>query len=148
MSVGRICTREVLLADQDESTAEATRRMRSNNVGTLVVIDRDDRRPLGLITDRDIAMRVVAEGKHPDETLVREILTDDPITVVESTPIEDALARMRSHGRRRVLVTGEDGALVGLLAMDDILELLAEEMAEIGDLIERQEPLLRRWSNQ
>lgn len=148
MSVGRMCTREVLLADQDESTAEATRRMRSNNVGTLVVIDRDDRRPLGLITDRDIAMRVVAEGKHPDETLVREILTDDPITVVESTPIEDALARMRSDGRRRVLVTGEDGALVGLLAMDDILELLAEEMAEIGELIERQEPLLRRWSNQ
>jgi predicted transcriptional regulator len=143
-----MCTREVLLADQDESTAEATRRMRSNNVGTLVVIDRDDRRPLGLITDRDIAMRVVAEGKHPDETLVREILTDDPITVVESTPIEDALARMRSDGRRRVLVTGEDGALVGLLAMDDILELLAEEMAEIGELIERQEPLLRRWSNQ
>jgi CBS domain-containing protein len=147
MSVGRICTREVLLADQDETTAEAARRMRSNNVGTLVVIDRDDRRPLGLITDRDIAMRVVAESKHPDETLVREILTDDPITVVESTPIEDALSKMRSHGRRRVLVTGDDGELVGLLAMDDILELLAEEMAEIGELIEHQEPLLRRWSN-
>lgn len=148
MSVGRICTREVILADQDETTAEAARRMQSNNVGTLVIIDRDDRRPLGLITDRDITMRVVAEGQHPDETLVRDILTDDPVTVVESTPIEDALSKMRSHGRRRVLVTGGDGALVGLLAMDDILELLAEEMAEIGELIERQEPLLRRWSNQ
>ncbi len=146
MSVGRVCTREVLLADQDATTREAAERMRSHNVGTLVVVDRDDRRPLGLVTDRDLAMRVVAAGRHPEKTLVREIMSDEPVTVVESTAIEDALTKMRSHGRRRLLVTADSGELVGLLSIDDILELLAEEMAEIGDLIDRQAPLLRRWS--
>lgn len=139
MSVGRICTRIVELADPDESVRSVASRMVERRVGTLVVADAS-RRPIGVVTDRDLVARVLAEGKSGDETTVVEVMTRAPSTVDEETPIERALALMRTHAVRRLPVVGSDGVLIGLVSLDDILSLLAEEFREIGTLIEKEMP--------
>ena len=139
MSVGRICTRYVDLADAEETTQAAAQRMRDRKVGTLVILDRA-RRPVGILTDRDLVTRAVARGKDPRQTLVGEVMTRDPMTISEGAPIEQALSLMRSGSFRRVPVTGSDGALVGLVSLDDILSLLAEEFTQVGTLVEKEMP--------
>jgi CBS domain-containing protein len=140
MSVGRICLREVDLADPAEPVREAADRMRTRRVGTLVIVDAAGR-PVGVVTDRDLALRVVAAGRDPHTTSVGEVMTQDPRTVSETTPIESALSLMRSGSFRRVPVVNDDGKLVGIMSLDDALGLLAEEFALIGGLIEREQPV-------
>ena len=84
MTVGRICVRDVHIAEPDESVRVATRRMRKVDVGALIVTD-DKRNPIGILTDRDVALRCVAEGQEPDDTPVSEIMTA-PCFVSPSLP--------------------------------------------------------------
>ncbi|MDX1649558.1 MAG: CBS domain-containing protein [Myxococcota bacterium] len=136
MSIGRICIREVHVADPDESLLEAARRMRDRDVGTLVVVDAE-RRPVGILTDRDLATRCVAAGCDPAVTKVGSAMTVPVTTAVESTPIEEGIARMSGVPARRLVVVDEDDHLVGVLALDDVLELLVEEMETLGRLVRR-----------
>jgi len=129
--------REVRVASPDESVREAARRMQKADVGTLVVVD-GERRPLGVLTDRDVALRCVAEGRDPERTPVAALMTAPATCVRESTPIEDALARMVAIRARRLAVTDDAGRLVGILALDDVVELLAEEAGQIGRLLARR----------
>lgn len=140
MSVGRICRREVHLADLDESVQTAAKRMRDRRVGTLLVCDPEGL-PLGIVSDRDLCARVLADGRDPRRTKVSEVMTRDPVTVRASLPIEDALKQMRSLAVRRLPVVDDQDQLVGVLSLDDVLSLLAEEMREIGELVDRQEPV-------
>jgi CBS domain-containing protein len=139
MSVGRICTRYVDLADAEETAQAAAQRMRDRQVGTLVILDRA-KKPVGILTDRDLVTRAVAQGKDPRQTYVDEVMTRNPRTISESAPIEQALALMRSGSFRRIPVIGSDGTLVGLVSLDDILSLLAEEFAQVGTLVENEMP--------
>lgn len=139
MSVGRICVREVDLADPDESAWRAAERMHQRAVGTLVVLNGTNE-PIGIITDRDLVERVMAANKDPGTTAVSEVMTPDPHTVRDDTSIEAALSLMRSGGFRRLPVVDGGGQLVGLLSLDDVLMLLAEEFAQIGQLVERETP--------
>jgi CBS domain-containing protein len=138
MSAGRICIRSVDLADPAESVAEAARRMRERGVGTLLVLD-DQRRPLGILTDRDVVLRCVAEGRDPGATPVSAVMTSPVACVRESTPIEDALRRMASVRTRRLAVTDDDGRLAGILSLDDAVELLTEEVEAVGRLLRGRE---------
>lgn len=115
MSVGRICGREVDLAEAGESVQAAAQRMNSRKVGTLVVIN-SDQEPIGLITDRDLTVRVLAEALDPLQTRVGQVLTPFPRTVREETTIEDALHIMRSAQCRRLPVVDKADKLVGCLA--------------------------------
>lgn len=119
----------------------AVRRMALHRVGALVVVD-GEARPVGIITDRDAALRCVGEGSDPATTRVAGVMTTPVRTVSETTPIEDALSLMASAATRRVVVVDGEGRLAGILAMDDVLELIVEEMRSIGRLLERQEPNL------
>lgn len=139
MSVGRICVREVDTVTPDEPASVAAERMRRRAVGTLIVVD-DVARPVGIVTDRDLMSRVIAAGRSPTETSVREVMTPAPRTVSEQTPIESALSLMRSGCFRRLPVVDHDHKLVGLITLDDILMLLAEELAQVGQLLERETP--------
>ena len=134
MSSGRICVREVNLARADESIQAAARRMEEERVGTLFILD-PEKRPRGVITDRDITVRCVALGRDPIHTPVSAVMSKPVISVLESTPIEDALAKMAAHQIRRIAVVQENGAFVGVLALDDILDLLAEETTVIGRVL-------------
>ena len=139
MTVGRICTRSVDLADCDESAQVAASRMNTRNVGTLVVID-DQKRPIGILTDRDLAIRVVGKGLDPNSTSVESVMSASPDCIEENAVIESAITLMRRGSHRRLLVVDGDGKLIGLLSLDDILDLLSEEFEEIGKLVREESP--------
>jgi len=137
MSVGRICTREVDLAELEENVVTVAQRMRDQRVGTLVILDAS-KKPIGLVTDRDLVVRVVAAGRDPHAERVREAMTPDPKVVSEESPIESALGLMRAGNFRRLPVVDREGRLVGILSLDDVLALLAEESGHIGRVVERK----------
>jgi CBS domain-containing protein len=141
MSAGRICSRDVDTASYDESVADAARRMRDRQVGSLIVVD--EQRPVGIITDRDLTVRVLAAGIDPRLTRVSEAMTPSPTTIREDDSIEAALGYMRAGRFRRLPVVGRDGRVIGILALDDVLELVAQELADIGQLLRREAP--HRW---
>ena len=134
MSVGRICVRTVHVAEPGENAREAARRMASKGVGTLIVLDHD-RRPVGFVTDRDLMFHCVAEGRDPGRTTLETVMSAPVVTAAEDLPIEDALVRMAETRVRRLAVVDAAGRLAGLLALDDVLELFAEEFATIGRLM-------------
>jgi CBS domain-containing protein len=139
MSVGRLCTREVDTAEPSETVFRAAERMHQRAVGTLVVINHS-REPIGLITDRDLVGRVLAKGRHPLETQLRDVMTSDLRTISEEAPIESALALMRDGKLRRLPVVDNNERLVGLVSLDDILMLLAEEFMDVGRLLKAKTP--------
>lgn len=141
MSVGRICVRTVDLAEGREPVQAAAQRMHARNVGTLVVLG-SDKRPVGLITDRDLAVRVLANGRDPNQTTVSDVMTPFPQTINEHTPIEVALQLMRVEKCRRLPVIDDNYQLVGVVSLDDILQLLIEEFREIGLLLRQESPQL------
>jgi CBS domain-containing protein len=139
MTIGKICQREVHLADLDESTLAAAQRMRETNVGTLIVLD-ENKKPVGILTDRDLVLRVMAVGRSPERTRVLDVMTAHPRTVTAQTPIEDVVAAMRTLGVRRMPVVTKDGRLVGIVSLDDVLALLAEELGGLGRIFEHSKP--------
>jgi CBS domain-containing protein len=141
MSVGRICVRTVHVAAPEETVRAAARRMREADVGALIVVN-EERSPIGVVTDRDVALRCVAEVRDPDATAVAAVMTAPVHGIAEETPIEEALRRMAGLAARRLAVTDDAGHLVGILALDDVLELLVEEAEAIGRLLRRRPPPL------
>lgn len=139
MTVGKICRREVDLAEPHESARAAAQRMLQRQVGSLIVVDAM-RVPIGIVTDRDLVVKVMAKGLAPDVATVREAMTSQPHYVHEDTAIEEALRAMRVHRHRRLPVVDDDGRLLGVVTMDDVVVLIAEEMQSIGKLIERESP--------
>ena len=137
MSVGRICVRTVHTASPDEAVLEAARRMAREKTGTLVVLDLE-RLPIGILNDRDVMVRCVAEGKDASSTAVSELMSTPVASVRDSMPIEEALAQMATCRVRRVPVVDNDDRLVGILALDDVIELLVEEAGTIGRLLARR----------
>lgn len=141
MSAGRVCSRMVATAWPKESIRIAARRMAEQDVGTLVVVEGDGAgEAMGIVTDRDIALRCVAVGLDPDHATIEQIMTKPVKAIDEDTPIEEAIARMADRGTRRLVVTGEGKRLVGILSMDDILGVIVEEAGPIGRLLEKQSP--------
>ncbi|MCC7014402.1 MAG: CBS domain-containing protein [Planctomycetes bacterium] len=139
MTIARICQRDVDSAMASESVRTAAQRMSSRSVGTLLVLDAQ-RRPIGILTDRDLALRVVSEGRVPATTSVEDVMTRGLVTLSDTASIDDALALMRAKAVRRLPVVGGDGRVVGLVSMDDILALMAHEMWQLGRLIARSSP--------
>jgi CBS domain-containing protein len=111
--------------------------MAAADVGTVVVLD-EHHRPVGILTDRDIALRCVAQERDPDATPVREVMSAPVSRVYESTPIESVLSQMAGRHERRLAVVDDDERLVGIVALDDVLELLAEELSTVGKLVRQR----------
>ena len=139
MTVGRLCVRDVDTADPNETVQIAADRMHSRNVGTLVVLDRAEK-PIGMITDRDLTVRVLAEGRDGNQVTVQEVMTHDIRVVDEHCPVEAALEAMRAGPYRRVPVVDRKGVLAGLLSIDDVIDLLADEFQSIRRLINKEGP--------
>jgi CBS domain-containing protein len=113
--------------------------MREKSVGTLIVVGQAGE-PVGILTDRDVITRVVAEGRSPHGTWVRDVMTPSPKTVPEETPIETVIALMRSGAFRRLPVVDKTGRLVGIVSLDDILALIADEFVDVGLLLTKEAP--------
>jgi CBS domain-containing protein len=126
--------REVVTASLDEPVAAVARRMRDQRVGCVVVIR--ERRPIGILTDRDLTVRVVAEGRDPSRTLVSDVVTYEVGALARTDGIDTAVLRMRAQGVRRMPIVDERGELVGIVTADDLVTLLSRQLADVGAGIE------------
>jgi len=140
MAVGEICNREVVVAEKTLSVVDAAQLMRKHHVGDLVVVDEKAgrKRPVGIVTDRDIVVEVVAAGVNPESLKVGDIMGPEVATVRESEGLFEALRYMRDKGVRRMPVVDSTGGLVGILTLDDLLSLLAEEMTDLAKLVSHE----------
>jgi len=140
MAVGEICNRDVVIAEKSLSVVAAAQLMRTHHVGDLVVVEEKNGRkhPAGIVTDRDIVVEVVAAGVNPESLKVGDIMGPEVATVRESEGLFEALRYMRDKGVRRMPVVDREGGLVGILTMDDLLSLLAEEMTELAKLVSHE----------
>jgi CBS domain-containing protein len=118
--------------DADKPVAYAAKMMKQENVGIAPIVD--GKRLIGTLTDRDIAVRVVAEGKSPETTRVREVASTAPVTVDPEQNLEEALRLMATHQIRRLPVVEEDGRVVGVLAQADVAE--ETKAKKTGELVE------------
>ena len=141
MAIGEICSRNTVFARRDESVATAAKLMRESHVGCLVVAEEVDgeRVPVGMLTDRDITVAVVAPGLDANAIRVGDVMSTELLTVNEDAGIAETVELMRIRGVRRLPVTDSDGRLIGLVAADDIMSLLAEEIAGLTGMISRRE---------
>jgi len=141
VDAGSVCTRGVLVIEVDATVREAASVMRERHVGDLVVVaERHGRvRPIGIVTDRDIAVGVVS---LPAETLdalsVGDLVVGDLVTVPERASVSQCVERMRAAAVRRLPVVDADGALVGILTLDDLVRVLARDMGALADLVSAQ----------
>lgn len=141
MKIAEACTRSVVVIDEIESAAAAARLMRKHHVGDVVVVRAEKGRkiPVGIVTDRDIALEVVALDVDPHSVRASELFTESRlITADADEDLEDTLETMRTHGIRRMPVLNEDGTLVGIFTVDDLLDLLAEQLSGIVHLVNVQ----------
>ena len=143
MAIGEICSRNTVFARRDESVATAARLMRESHVGCLVVAEEVDgeRVPVGMLTDRDITVAVVAPGLDANTNTIQvgDVMSTELLTVNEDAGIAETVELMRIRGVRRLPATDSDGRLIGLVAADDIMSLLAEEIAGLTGMISRRE---------
>jgi CBS domain-containing protein len=137
MSIGEICNREVIIVHRNETVQEAAKLMRQHHVGDVVVIDDHNgvRVPVGIVTDRDVVVEVVATGLDEATMTVGDIMSQDLFTVKESAGVFEAIQYMRRKTVRRLPIINDDGGLVGILTLDDVLELLSEELLDLSKLV-------------
>lgn len=149
MAIGEICNREVVIVTRETPVPEAARLMRRYHVGDLVVVEElsGRRRPVGIVTDRDIVIEVVAMDVPAEGLTVGDIMSAEVATVRESEGVYETLRYMRDKGIRRLPVVDRDGWLQGIVTLDDLLILLAEEMGAMAKLVAREidrEQVLRK----
>lgn len=128
--LGKICTKPVVTASAQMTVDQAARAMRSKNVGALVVVNAG--RPVGMLTDRDVAVEVVAKGMDPETVRVGDVMRKRPMTIREDLGILDAAKAFAKTGVRRLPVVTKNGVLVGVIAVDDLIMLLGNEMGHVS----------------
>jgi CBS domain-containing protein len=140
MQAAELCNRQVVTASRDMSIPDAARLMRDRHVGSLVVTDTSDGKPLpvGILTDRDIVIEIISRDIPLDQVTVGDIMTYALLKVTEDENIFDVAQRMRARGVRRVPVISRLGDLIGIIAADDILELLSEELSLLSKITMRE----------
>jgi len=137
MTIASICTRLPETISASDTVLVASQQMLEHDVGTLVVTDGDGQAE-GIVTDRDIVTRCVAEGVAPGRTKVRDVMTGEVHTVHEDETVERALEMMAEKEVRRLVVVNDAGRVSGIVALDDFLEGLVSSVEDIGRLLRRQ----------
>lgn len=149
MNVGQYCKHAVVTVDAGASISEASYVMRDEHVGFLVVVNEGDpaRRPVGVLTDRDIVLQIIARDVSPASVTVADVMTAKPMIATQSDDLNDLMQAMRLAGIRRVPVVDSRGALTGVIAIDDALDIVAGLLCDICGSIrneQRQEWNARR----
>ncbi len=140
MTIGEYCNRRVVITEPDTTITEAAKLMRDFHVGNLVVTEKkgDENVPLGIVTDRDLVLLVIAPQIQVDSISVKDVMSTPLVTVKEDTSFFDTLDVMHNHGMRRLPVVNEQGGLEGIITADDVLELLAEATNNLMKLTEKE----------
>ena len=140
MSAGEYCNREVIITEARQSIRDAAKLMRQQHVGTVVIVEHSiaGKIPQGMLTDRDIVVELLAQDVDPDAVAIGDVMSTALITVNEETKLLDALRLMRENSVRRLIVVERSGALVGILSLDDVIELIHEQLADVSALISNE----------
>ncbi len=141
LTAGEFCDRDVVIALRHERVTEVARRMRDHHVGSVIVVDEraDGRVPVGVLTDRDIVVGLVAvDPSYLDRAQVADLLSGKLVSAREHEDPVDVMARMRGHGVRRLPVVDANGLLQGLITFDDLVDYIAEELSRMAAILRRQ----------
>ena len=138
--IGKFCTRDVVTVAPDASVVDACTLMRKHHVGAIVIVEEggDGRKPLGILTDRDIAVEVVALGLAPETLKVSEVVQRPVTTIRDDSGYAETVRLMSVNGVRRMPVVDAGGKLVGIITVDDILRQLASPLVALSDLVARE----------
>lgn len=141
MHAAEICTRHVVYIDRKASIREAAQSMRSHHVGALVITDQPngERVPAGIITDRDIAIAVVAAGIQPENLMVEDVMNRNVATCTESEDLFDIITTMLSRSVRRLPVVNDKGGLVGIVSADDLYGALSTHLRMLSQALAREQ---------
>jgi CBS domain-containing protein len=140
MSIGDLCNRDVICAPRETTVAQAAKLMRQHHVGDVIVIDRADaqRMPIGIVTDRDIVVEVVALGVDPETVTLGDLMSWGQLVTAQETDTYAATLRlMHNKGVRRMPVVNAGGVLVGIISIDDMLPQFVGELSELAELAAR-----------
>jgi CBS domain-containing protein len=136
MSLKQLMTEEITSLPSTATVLDAAKFMTDMNVGSVIVTEADS--PSGLITDRDVVAKVLAQGKDSKTTKIGEVMVSPVVTITEDKDIIDATKLMSSHGIRRLPVTDSAGKLTGVISLDDVLVVLGNEMQNIATTLKKE----------
>ena len=141
MTVGKRASRIVAVAEASTTIADAARLMREHHVGALVVIESgaDKYRPVGILTDRDIIVEIIATGLDPNAMTVGDVMSAPLTVAMESADIFSAIDQMRRHSIRRLPVIDASRRLVGICTLDDLMGFLMEELSGMVQAVSREQ---------
>lgn len=140
MTAGKYCNRDVVITEPNTTINEAAKLMRQHHVGDLVVVKKqgEENIPVGIVTDRDLVVEVLAQEVPLDAVTFKDVMSTDLVTVSEEETLLDTLALMRNHGVRRTLIVNDHGGLEGILSADDAIGLIAEAMNSLVKLVRHE----------
>lgn len=140
MRVGDCCSKAVVVAQRDTAVSEAARLMRNYHVGVLVVVAAGEHGPVpvGMVTDRDLVVEVMADGVPAADVVIGDVMSTDLAVASENEDLLPAMSRMRMEGVRRMPVVDERGVLQGILSVDDALAFLAGAIVNVPEIIRNQ----------
>jgi len=138
MPVQNLARSDIVTAAPDESIQELAATMQDEGVGCVVITDDDA--PVGIVTDRDLVMEILASGTDPGTVVAEDVMSKDLCTIEDRAGFYHATELMSEHGVRRLPVTDSDGTLTGIITIDDLNELLADEQQELAGVIRQQRP--------
>lgn len=133
MTIREMARTDVVTVDPETTTREISRLLEEENVGSVIVTE--DETPVGIVTDRDLALDVIGEGKNSATIAAADVMTEDLFTVETGESIYDVLEGMRERGVRRVPVV-EDGDLAGIVTLDDFIVLLTSELENVSGVVQ------------
>ena len=141
MSAGEYCNRDVVIISKDASVRDAVNLLRNYHVGDVVVVEKvaGKNHPIGILTDRDIVVEILAKEVDVDSVTVGDVMSLKLVTVTEQTSLLDTLESMHQHGIRRLPVVDTAGGLVGIITLDDLLELFAEQISKVAALMKNEQ---------
>lgn len=129
---------DVVAAERDTTAADLASRMAEEGVGSIVITEDD--RPIGIVTDRDLTVEVLAGGEDPSSVTAEDVMSEDPVTADLDAGIFEVLSRMEEAEVRRVPAVDDDGKVVGIVSFDDFVALFGRELEKLGNIAEAESP--------
>jgi CBS domain-containing protein len=140
MRIGDICTREVIQCSRTTTALELAQIMQNSHVGDVVVVDQPNGKKIvvGLVTDRDLVVEIMARETDPVTVTAGDIMRPDTVTAGAEADIYEAAELMRLKGVRRIPIVDEDGGLIGIVTMDDLLNVVSDQLALLARVVARE----------
>lgn len=139
MTIGKLCKCEVITVSKDMTVYEAAELMKKHNIGDIVVVDeKNHNHPIGIFTDRDVTIKIVADAIEPNSITVKDAMSQELLTLKEHQSIHEVMDLMCARRVRRAPIIDRDNQIIGIATVDDLILLIADELSSLAKLIRRQ----------